>query len=308
MNLDSFNAKSAETIFGDKLEDEEDTETENKDKTTPNLQVKNVLPRPGNSKDMEIKEKPFNCTTCGEKLRIEETESHECKELSCEHCDKTFKKPANLKKHERKHAVDKSFTCSDCGNKISGSQDSDTRKDKPFRCADCDKKFKRKTPVCQFYRAGHCIFGGQQTETNEIKCKHRHPAACPDFKADKCENKGCNLMHPAPVCTFFLKRKCTRKHCKFTHPKSHEKKPENKVEKTRKSLERKNHSGASDVARDPPRQGHEKKDEQDFLEMIRLMKKGLDQTLGKMSQQIEELKKGQNNNAFPLPQVWAQRR
>ena len=98
---------------------------------------------------MEIKEKPFNCTTFGEKLGIEETESHECKELSCEHCDKTFKKTANLKKHERKHAVDRSFTCSDCGNKISGSPDSDTR-----TCLDvgCDMLGNRISVVLSIFR------------------------------------------------------------------------------------------------------------------------------------------------------------
>ena len=60
-----------------------------------------VSPREGSSKDMELKDKPFTCATCGEKLKLEETEKHKCKDLSCAHCEKTFKKPANLKKHEK---------------------------------------------------------------------------------------------------------------------------------------------------------------------------------------------------------------
>ena len=77
----------------------------------------------------------------------------------------------------------------------------------------------------------------------------------------------------------------------------------------KKALQKKNLSAAHDVKNDPPKEGRNKKDEQDFLEIIKLMNKRLDQTLDKMDQrmgQIEAQQKGPNNNNL-IPQVWSQR-
>ena len=256
-----------EKTFFEMLDESSDKQI--RGKSNPSQQPKNAVPRQGSSKDVELKEKPFTCATCGKKLQLEETESHKCKELSCTHCEKTFKKPANLKKHEKTHTVTpEPFKCTDCGKKFSieGSK----YKGKPSRCQECHKKFMMNPanrPVCDFYKAGQCKFG-PKGQNKEGKCYNRHPEPCKKSSSGPCSDKKCTLMHTAPVCTFFKKQACERKFCKFTHPKPAPKPASNEGDKAdfkqsrkqensdlkkeecelKKQIEEKNHSNAQFAA------------------------------------------------------------
>ena len=110
------------------------------------------------------------------------------KRFSCSHCNKKFKRPMDLKRHETIHT---SVNCIDCGKECSGME---VKNEQHFRCEDCDKKFKRKNPaICQFYRAGHCMFG-PRGQNKEGKCYKKHPNPCQKFAADGCDAKDCPYM------------------------------------------------------------------------------------------------------------------
>ena len=62
---------------------------------------------------------------------------------------------------------------------------------KPSRCPDCYKKFKQKNPsICEFYKAGHCMFG-PKGQNKLGKCYKRHPEVCKND--DGCMEKNCGL-------------------------------------------------------------------------------------------------------------------
>ena len=67
-------------------------------------------------------------------------------DFSCSMCDKTFRKSATLKVHDRIHTADKPFSCSKCNKTFRKSgllkrHESVHTGDTPFSCSLCDKKF-----------------------------------------------------------------------------------------------------------------------------------------------------------------------
>ena len=230
-----------EKSFFDMLDDEQ-SEDQSKGKSTPSQQPKNVAPREGTSSDLQVKEKPFKCQTCGVFMGADETYDHKCEELTCPHpkCDKKFKKQAILKKHEKTHKSGEPYSCTECGKNF--TIEKTTFKGKPSRCPECYKKFKSadpaNRPICEFYKAGHCKYG-PKGQNKEGKCYHRHPEPCQKFASGKCTDKKCSLMHTAPVCTFFKKNACGRKFCKFSHPKPPPKTASDEEQKTEKKKPKK---------------------------------------------------------------------
>ena len=140
--------------------------------------------------------------------------------FDCSKCEKKFKRPQDLKNHEKTHLP---LSCSDCGNEFARKHEERNKNNTPSRCPECDKKFKQKNPpICEFYKAGHCMFGSKGQ--NKLgKCYKKHPEPCEKFISEGCKDNKCTYMHPAPVCSFFLKNKCERKHCKFTHKRKAQK-------------------------------------------------------------------------------------
>ena len=72
-----------EKTFFDMLD--EQSGDQSKGKSTPSQQPKNAAPREGTSSDLQVKEKPFKCQTCGVFMGGDETFDHKCEELACPH-------------------------------------------------------------------------------------------------------------------------------------------------------------------------------------------------------------------------------
>ena len=205
-----------------------------------------------------------------------------------------------MKNHEKIHTK---LTCMDCGEEFEGKHEEKSKNNRPSRCPECDKKLRQKnTSVCDFYRAGHCMFG-PKGQNKKGKCYKKHPEPCEKFSDGGCEDKNCSFMHPAPVCTFYLKKKCDRKHCKFTHKRPEKETATQDLSKEDKRAE-KSHSDAQNADR------HSKNGVQTFLDHLTTHTKRLEElylSTQKRLDQMEE-KMGKNNNIWPpntaFPQMW----
>ena len=161
----------------------------------------------------QCEEKPFSCSECDkefsyEKDMLEHKKTHKEKSFECSTCDRKFKRPNDLRNHEKIH---NKLTCADCGEEFEGKHEEKSKNNRPSRCPECDKKLRQKnSSVCDFYRAGHCMFG-PKGQNKKGKCYKKHPEPCEKFSDGGCKDSNCQFMHRAPVCTFYLKKKCDRK-------------------------------------------------------------------------------------------------
>jgi len=174
----------------------------------------------------DIKEKRYDCTTCGETFEYEKDlknheRGHTSKTFPCKECDRKFSNSNQLKKHELSHRetpkAEKLFCCRACDKEFtrkddlkkherthssnSPSKDGADGKNR-FSCDLCESKFNKeidlktheKTHTCPHFKKSRCMYG-PRGENEKGKCNYSHPRRCLYDQTIGCKKANCTFFH-----------------------------------------------------------------------------------------------------------------
>ena len=150
------------------------------------------------------------------------------------------------------------------------SEDDETNKARRGEMKDNGKK----SQICKFYKNGTCKHGLKGKE-----CNYTHPKMCRNFTQHGTKQpRGCNLgikckdFHPKMCFDSLRKGECFSESCRFAHVKGTKRQPPT----VKSSVKHNNNQSKNDMSGP----GH-------FLDMIRLLKEEILETLGQKIQDIQ---------------------